>query len=54
MDEIGTVAAAGTRVSLEFKSFSTRPPLIITIDRPFLFVLHQNDNVLFSGRVAHF
>merc|ERR1712147_389264 len=30
VDEIGTVAAAGTRVSLEFKSFSTRPPLIIT------------------------
>ena len=53
VDESGTVAAAATAVVMMLRC-APAPPQIITIDKPFLFVLHKNDNILFAGRVAQF
>merc|ERR1712193_271993 len=53
VDENGTVAAAATAVVMMLRCMPA-PPQIITIDKPFLFVLHKNDNILFAGRVAQF
>jgi serpin B len=49
VDEIGTEAAAATAVVMELESL----PQLITVDRPFLFVIRDIDSgtVLFVGRV---
>merc|ERR1711892_515706 len=53
VDECGTVATAATAVVMMLRCMPA-PPQIITIDKPFLFFLHKNDNILFAGRVAQF
>lgn len=53
VDENGTVAAAATAVVMMLRCMPA-PPKIITIDKPFLFLLHKNENILFAGRVAQF
>jgi len=52
VDEKGTVAAAATAVVMMLRCMPA-PPVHITIDRPFLFLLHKNENILFAGRVVN-
>lgn len=49
VDEMGTEAAASTAVVEEIESM----PLVVRIDRPFLFFIHdrESDTILFIGRV---
>merc|ERR1711892_375435 len=53
VDECGTVATAATAVVMMLRCMPALPQ-IITIDKPFLFFLHKNDNILFAVRVAQF
>ena len=52
VDEKGTVAAAATAVVMMLRCMPA-PPVHITIDRPFLFLLHKKENILFAGRVVN-
>jgi len=52
VDEKGTVAAAATAVMMMLRCMPA-PPVHITIDKPFLFLLHKNANILFAGRVVN-
>ena len=47
---MGTTAAAAS-VGAVSDSFSS-PQVHITIDRPFLFLVHKKENILFAGRVV--
>ena len=53
VDEIGTEAAAATGVVMRTTSLDISPPVNVTVDRPFLFVLRDvtRGRVLFVGRV---
>jgi serine protease inhibitor len=53
VDEAGTEAAAATAVSMAV-SAARRPEVHVTVDRPFLFVLHDaaTGTPLFIGRVS--
>jgi serpin B len=53
VDEEGTEAAAATAVSMAV-SGARRPDVQLTVDRPFLFVLHDTatGTPLFIGRVS--
>ncbi|MCU1351587.1 MAG: Serpin [Acidimicrobiales bacterium] len=57
VDEKGTEAAAATSVEMKAGSVSVPPnkPVVLTIDRPFIFVIHDvaNGTPLFVGRVAN-
>ena len=48
VDEEGTVAVAATFMPVDTLS---RPPLEITVDRPFLFFIRSGNHVIFAGRV---
>jgi serpin B len=54
VDEHGTEAAAATAVVAGITSVNTQPPLQLTLDRPFLFVLHDTaaGTPLFAGRIS--
>jgi serpin B len=54
LDEEGTEAAAATAVVFEFTLYPG-PPVTLTIDRPFLFVIRDipTGTILFVGRVVH-
>jgi serpin B len=53
VDEMGTEAAAATAVFAEAVSAPGKEPMIVRIDRPFIFVIRdsEHDTVLFVGRV---
>jgi serpin B len=53
VDEDGTEAAAATAVMMHLTS-ARRPDVLLTVDRPFLFVLHDTETgtPLFIGRVS--
>ena len=50
VDEMGTEAAAATAVAIEE---SGAPPAILRIDRPFMYLIYDDDNgeILFFGRL---
>ena len=50
VDEEGTVAVAATFMPVDTLS-KPRPPLEITVDRPFLFFIRSGNHVIFAGRV---
>ena len=50
VNEMGTFAAAASAGGVS-DSFSD-PRVHITIDRPFLFLVHKEGNILFAGRVV--
>lgn len=54
VNEIGTEAAAATGVVMGLKSMPTGEPIVVKIDRPFLFVIRdvQTGAMLFFGRVV--
>ena len=54
VDEEGTEATAATAVIME-KSMAPRPGVVMTLDRPFLFLIRDNDTstILFLGRVLN-
>ena len=54
VDEKGTVASAVTMRFFGGGGPALPPqPVHITVDRPFLFLLHKNENILFAGRVVN-
>ena len=50
VDEEGTVAAAATGMVLGFGR--PKPPMEITIDKPFLFFIRSGNHVIFAGRMV--
>lgn len=54
VDEKGTEAAAATAVIVGVTSAMPEDPIMLTIDRPFMFLIrHQPTNtILFMGRVV--
>ncbi|GMR56942.1 hypothetical protein PMAYCL1PPCAC_27137 [Pristionchus mayeri] len=52
VDEKGTEAAAATMVEVAFmsKTIYLPPPITIILDRPFLFGVRRNDEILFIGQ----
>ncbi len=55
VDEKGTEAAAATAVIIGVTSMPTEPPVQVTIDRPFIFLIRDIETgaVLFVGRVLN-
>jgi serpin B len=55
VDEAGTEAAAATAVIVGTTSVPTEPPVEVTIDRPFIFLIRdiQTGAILFVGRVLN-
>jgi serpin B len=55
LDEAGTEAAAATAVIMELKSVAPNPPVAVTIDRPFVFLIRDIETgaILFVGRVLN-
>jgi len=55
VDEAGTEAAAATAVIVGTTSVPTEPPVEVTIDRPFIFLIRDIDTgaILFVGRVLN-
>jgi serpin B len=55
VDEAGTEAAAATAVIVGTTSAPTEPPVEVTIDRPFIFLIRDIDTgaILFVGRVLN-
>jgi len=55
VDEKGTEAAAVTLVEISFTSFDPNQPMVIRIDRPFVyFIREKNSNtILFSGKMIN-
>jgi len=51
VDEKGTVAAAATSVAMMLRC-APAEPVIIQVDSPFLFFIHRDDKVLFTGRIV--
>jgi len=53
VDEVGTEAAAATAIAIDAGSAMPESPLLIRVDRPFLYVIRDHDTgaVLFVGRV---
>lgn len=53
VDEEGTEAAAATAVIVSLTSAPLDPPPVVTVDRPFLFLIQERETgtVLFMGRV---
>ena len=51
VDEEGTVAAAATGMVLMLRG-RPRPPMEITIDKPFLFFIRSGNHVIFAGRMV--
>lgn len=54
VDEAGTEAAGATAVIMGELSAVIAEPVVLTVDRPFLFVVRDNPTrtVLFTGRVT--
>ena len=56
VDEKGTVAAAVTAIVEELEHeedmYESLPPIIITVDKPFLFFIRSGNHVIFAGRVV--
>ncbi len=50
-DEQGTEAAAGTLMGVT-GTMEVEPPLILSVDHPFLYVIRSGNQILFLGRVA--
>ena len=55
VDEAGTEAAAATAVIVGTTSVPTEPPVEVTIDRPFIFLIRdiETGSILFVGRVLN-
>ena len=55
VDEAGTEAAAATAVVVGLTSMPTEPPVEVTIDRPFIFLIRDIETgaILFVGRVLN-
>jgi serpin B len=55
VDEAGTEAAAATAVIMELKAVAPKPPVTVTIDRPFIFLIRDIETgaILFVGRVLN-
>ena len=55
VDEAGTEAAAATAVIVETSSMPVEPPLEVTVDRPFIFLIRdiETGTILFVGRVLN-
>jgi serpin B len=55
VDEQGTEAAAATGVAMAGSAPPARPPITLTIDRPFIFLIRDNatGTVLFAGRILN-
>jgi len=55
VDEAGTEAAAATAVIVGITSVPTEPPVEVTMDRPFIFLIRdiETDAILFVGRVLN-
>jgi serine protease inhibitor len=55
VDEDGTEAAAATAVTMETTAARVDPPLTLTIDRPFVFVIRDDATgaLLFLGRIVN-
>ena len=53
VDEEGTEAAAATAVVVETTSVEPEPELVVTVDRPFVFLIRdvETEAILFVGRV---
>ena len=52
VDEEGTVAAAATGMVIMMLRGRPRPPMEITIDKPFLFFIRSGNHVIFAGRMV--
>jgi serine protease inhibitor len=54
VDEHGTEAAAATGLVVDLVSLPVQPPLVLTIDHPFLFLLRDRETglILFMGKVV--
>ena len=52
MDEEGTIAAAVTGFRMCMSQHQPPPPLEITVNRPFLFVIRSENHVIFAGRMV--
>ncbi len=55
VDEEGTEAAAATAIIMEATSAQVDPPLVLTIDRPFVFAIRDDATgaLLFIGRITN-
>jgi serpin B len=55
VDEAGTEAAAATAVIMKETAMPVDPPVEVTIDRPFIFLIRDIDTsaILFVGRVLN-
>jgi len=55
VDEDGTEAAAATAVNMQATSARADPPLTLTIDRPFVFLIRDDATgaLLFMGRIVN-
>ena len=55
VDEEGTEAAAATAVTMRATSAMVEPPLALTIDRPFVFLIRDDATgaLLFIGRIVN-
>jgi serpin B len=55
VDEEGTEAAAATAVNMQATSARLDPPLTLTVDRPFVFLIRDDATgaLLFMGRIAN-
>jgi len=55
VDEAGTEAAAATAVIVGTTSIPVEPPVEVTIDRPFIFLIRDIETgaILFVGRVLN-
>ena len=55
VDEAGTEAAAATAVIVGVTSMPIEPPVQVTLDRPFIFLIRDigTGSILFVGRVVN-